>query len=95
MEKQVLMPKYMKGKKPIKKRKPSKPIDGINHRLLREQELAKEVVEVVEVEDNSAPTRAELETMATELNIKFDGRTTDKRLSDKIDQALGANDVVD
>jgi hypothetical protein len=92
MEKQVLMPKYMKGKKPIKKRKPSKPIDGINHRLLREQELAKEVVEV---EDNSAPTRAELETMATELGIKFDGRTTDKRLSDKIDQALGANDVVD
>jgi len=92
MEKQVLMPKYMKGKKPIKKRKPSKPIDGINHRLLREQELAKEVVEV---EDNSAPTRAELEIMATELGIKFDGRTTDKRLSDKIDQALGANDVVD
>jgi len=92
METQVLMPKYMKGKKPIKKRKPSKPIDGINHRLLREQELAKEVVEV---EDNSAPTRAELETMATELGIKFDGRTTDKRLSDKIDQALGANDVVD
>ena len=92
MEKQVLMPKYMKGKKPIKKRKPSKPIDGINHRLLREQELAKEVVEV---EDNSAPTRAELETMATELGIKFDGRTTDKRLSDKIDQALGANNVVD
>jgi hypothetical protein len=92
MEKQVLMPKYMKGKKPIKKRKPSKPIDGINHRLLREQKLAKEVVEV---EDNSAPTRAELETMATELGIKFDGRTTDKRLSDKIDQALGANDVVD
>jgi hypothetical protein len=92
MDKQVLMPKYMKGKKPIKKRKPSKPIDGINHRLLREQELAKEVVEV---EDNSAPTRAELETMATELGIKFDGRTTDKRLSDKIDQALGANDVVD
>jgi hypothetical protein len=92
MDKQVLMPKYMKGKKPIKKRKPSKPIDGINHRLLREQELAKEVVEV---EDNSAPTRAELETMATELGIKFDGRTTDKRLSDKIDQALGANNVVD
>ena len=92
MEKNILMPKYMKGKKPVKKRKPSKPIDGINHRLLREQELAKEVVEV---EDNSAPTRAELETMATELGIKFDGRTTDKRLSDKIDQALGANDVVD
>jgi len=92
MEKNILMPKYMKGKKPVKKRKPSKPIDGINHRLLREQALAKDVVAV---EDNSAPTRTELEIKATELGIKFDGRTTDKRLLDKIEHTLGANDVVD
>jgi len=92
MEKNILMPKYMKGKKPVKKRKPSKPIDGINHRLLREQALAQDVVAV---EDNSAPTRTELEIKATELGIKFDGRTTDKRLLDKIEHTLGANDVVD
>lgn len=29
----------------------------------------------------TAPTRAELEQKATELGIKFDGRTTDKKLS--------------
>jgi hypothetical protein len=34
--------------------------------------------------DNSAPTRAELEQMATELGISFDGRTTDRRLAERI-----------
>lgn len=34
--------------------------------------------------DNSAPTREELETKAAELAIKFDGRTTDKLLAEKI-----------
>jgi hypothetical protein len=41
-----------------------------------------------EAEDNAAPTRAELEEKATELGISFDGRTTDKRLGEKIDIAL-------
>lgn len=31
-------------------------------------------------DDNSAPTREELELKATELGIKFDGRTTDAKL---------------
>ena len=35
-------------------------------------------------DDNSAPTRAELEQKATELKIKFDGRTSDARLAEKI-----------
>lgn len=39
--------------------------------------------------DNSAPTREELEAKATELNIQFDGRTTDKKLAEKIEHALG------
>lgn len=34
--------------------------------------------------DNSAPTRAELEQMATELGISFDGRTTDRKLAERI-----------
>ena len=38
--------------------------------------------------DDSAPTREELALKAMELGIKFDGRTTDKALSDKIDAAL-------
>lgn len=40
--------------------------------------------------DDSAPTRAELETMATELGIKFDGRTTDAGLLKKINAELEA-----
>lgn len=35
-----------------------------------------------------APTREELEAKATELGIKFDGRTTDKGLGEKIELAL-------
>lgn len=36
----------------------------------------------------AAPTRAELEAKATELGIKFDGRTGDKKLGDQIAAAL-------
>ena len=36
------------------------------------------------------PTRAELEQKATELGLKFDGRTSDRKLSDAIEVALKA-----
>ena len=42
-----------------------------------------------EVDDEAPPTRAELEAKATELGIKFDGRTTDAKLGEKIAAALG------
>ncbi len=65
MQDNILTPKFRKGKKPVKVRKPSKPIDGINHRLLAEQAAAAQEVEAVatttESEDDAAPTRAELE----------------------------------
>lgn len=38
--------------------------------------------------DNAPPTRAELEAKATELGIKFDGRTTDKKLVEMIHTAM-------
>ena len=41
-----------------------------------------------EPEDNAAPSREELEAKATELGIKFDGRTSDAGLLKKIDAAL-------
>ncbi|MCY1433039.1 hypothetical protein D9M71_490580 [compost metagenome] len=41
-----------------------------------------------EVEDISAPTREEMAIKAVELGIKFDGRTTDKALAEKIEAAL-------
>lgn len=34
------------------------------------------------------PTREELEQKATELKIKFDGRTSDKKLSAAIEEAM-------
>ncbi len=97
MQDNILMPKHRKGKKPVKVRKPSKPIDGINHRLLREQAEAAaqaeaQAVEVVDTapEDDAAPTRAELEAKATELGIRFDGRTKDKKLGQLIQDRLSA-----
>ena len=84
------MPKYGKNKNPIKKRRPSKPIDGINHRLLREQAAAAAAVAPTPepVIDDAAPTRVELEAKATELGIRFDGRTKDKKLGQLIQDKL-------
>lgn len=39
-------------------------------------------------DDNAPPSREELEAKAVELDIKFDGRTTDKSLGEKIENAL-------
>jgi hypothetical protein len=95
MQERILTPKHRKGKKPVKVRKPSKPIDGINHRLLAEQAAAAAQAQAVEVvdtapEDDAAPTRAELEAKARELGIRFDGRTKDKKLGQLIQDRLSA-----
>jgi hypothetical protein len=94
----ILMPRYSKNKKPVKVRKPSKPIDGINHRLLREQAEAEAQVAATVVEsepesidDEAAPSREELEAKATELGIRFDGRTKDKKLGQLIQDRLSEN----
>jgi len=90
----ILTPRYAKNKKPVKVRKPSKPIDGINHRLLREQaEAAAQAAEAQEIvpEDDALPTREELEAKATELGIRFDGRTKDKKLGQLIQDRLSEN----
>jgi len=97
MQPKILTPKYAKNRKPVKVRKPSKPIDGVNHRLLREQAEAaaqaeSQAVEIVDTapEDEAAPTREELEAKATELGIRFDGRTKDKKLGQLIQDRLSA-----
>lgn len=94
METIILTPRYAKNKKPIKVRKPSKPIDGINHRLLREQaEAAAQAAaaQAIVPEDDALPTREELEAKATELGIRFDGRTKDKKLGQLIQDRLSEN----
>ena len=50
-------------------------------------EPAKPVSEPV-LDENAPPTRQELETKATELGIKFDGRYSDKRIASLIEEAL-------
>lgn len=42
--------------------------------------------------DDSKPTREELEAKAVELEIKFDGRTSDKSLAEKIEHVLGTGE---
>lgn len=99
MAENILMPKYRKNKKPVRVRKPSRPIDGINHRLLREQAAAAAVAVVEQVEeqveeleqavdDNAAPTRDELTTKAKEPGVKFNARTSDETLLERIEEAL-------
>jgi hypothetical protein len=39
-------------------------------------------------DDFAPPTRQELETKATELGIKFDGRFSDKKIAQLIDETL-------
>ncbi len=74
------------------KRKPSNPIDGINHRLMAEQvtkvlqEVAAEVSAVPD--DNAAPTRIELIEKAKELGLTFTKRTSDEKLLAMITEAL-------
>jgi hypothetical protein len=69
--------------KKTKKRKPSKPLGWKQPVPAIEPEPVPESV----IEDG-APTRAELEAKATELGIRFDGRTKDKKLGQLIQDRL-------
>ena len=97
MEENILAPKYLKKKKPVKVRKPSRPIDGINHRLMAEQvtKVLQEVaVEVSAVpDDNAAPTRIELIEKAKELGLTFTKRTSDEKLLAMITEALSKQEA--
>ena len=96
----ILVPKYKKGKRPVRVRKPSRPLDGINHRLLKEQAAKSPEVEqevrheiVQEIDDNAPPTRIELVAKATELGLKFSKRTSDEKLLDMITEALSKQEA--
>jgi hypothetical protein len=89
MEDNILAPKYRKNKKPVKVRKPSKPLDGINHRLLQEQAAkAPQAVESNVPDDSAPPTRIELIEKAKELGLTFTKRTSDEKLLDMINTKL-------
>lgn len=44
----------------------------------------------VVIDEVSAPTRLELEYKASELGVSYDGRTSDKKLAERIAKALEA-----
>jgi len=73
--------------KPIKKKKPAKPLDW------REQVKAEPAPapEPDPIHEDAGPTREELEAKATELGIRFDGRTKDKKLGQLIQDRLSEN----
>ena len=73
--------------KPTKKKKAGKPLDW------REQVKVAPAPEPEPeaVIDNAAPTRVELEAKATELGVRFDGRTKDKKLGQLIQDRLSEN----
>ncbi len=77
-------PKPKWAMKPTKKKKPSKPLDW------REQVKAEPAPEPEpeSIDENALPTREELEAKATELGIRFDGRTKDKKLGQLIQDRL-------
>jgi hypothetical protein len=54
-----------------------------------EEAINGESASVEDSDDDAPPTRAELEEKARELGIKFDGRTSDKKLLANISAALG------
>ena len=66
------------------------------HLTLGEAIAPKEAPKQPEIpEDTSEPTRSELEEKATQLGLKFDGRTPDGKLGQKIVDALGQKDGLD
>jgi hypothetical protein len=71
--------------KPVKKKKPAKPLDW------REQVKAEPAPAPEPIDEDAGPTREELEAKATELGIRFDGRTKDKKLGQLIQDRLSEN----
>jgi hypothetical protein len=75
--------------KPIKKKKPAKPLDW-REQVKVEPAPAPEP-EPEPIDEDAGPTREELEAKATELGIRFDGRTKDKKLGQLIQDRLSEN----
>ena len=84
----IKKPKPKWAIKPTKKKKPANPLGSQKQ---PSQAPAKAVqVDPDPISDDAAPTRAELEAKATELGIRFDGRTKDKKLGQLIEDRLSA-----
>lgn len=54
----------------------------------RDEAFAPKTPKQPEVKDDAPPTRAELEQKAKELGLKFDGRTSDRKLLKMIEEKV-------
>jgi hypothetical protein len=82
----IQKPKPKWAIKPTKKKKAAKPLDWRDQ--VKSTPAPASVVEPELISDDAEPTRAELEAKATELGIRFDGRTKDKKLGQLIQDRL-------
>ena len=84
-------PKPKWAMKPIKKKKPSKPLDWREQAKAVPAPASEPEPEPESIDEDALPTREELEAKATELGIRFDGRTKDKKLGQLIQDRLSEN----
>jgi len=82
----VTKPKPKWSIKPIKKKKPARPLDW--RKNAKEAATLPVMDDPEPINEDAAPTRAELEAKATEIGIRFDGRTKDKKLGQLIQDRL-------
>jgi hypothetical protein len=75
--------------KPVKKKKPPKPLDW--REQVKAEPAPAPAPEPEPIDEDALPTREELEAKATELGIRFDGRTKDKKLGQLIQDRLSKN----
>lgn len=72
----------------VRPKKPA-PIEAVKIAAVEEPvAVAETVAESFAIEDNMPPTREELAQKATELGLKFDGRTSVKKLRQMIEAAV-------
>jgi hypothetical protein len=81
-------PKPKWAMKPTKKKKPSKPLDWREQVKTTQVAIPEPTPEPKPISEDAEPTREELEAKATELGIRFDGRTKDKKLGQLIQDRL-------
>ena len=84
----IKKPKPKWAMKVVKKKKPANPLGSQKQPAQAPAKAAQ--VDPEPISDDAAPTRAELEAKATELGIRFDGRTKDKKLGQLIQDRLSA-----
>jgi hypothetical protein len=75
--------------KPTKKKKPAKPLDW--RETVKAEPAPAPAPEPDPIDEEAGPTREELEAKATELGIRFDGRTKNKKLGQLIQDRLSEN----